>query len=96
VRLAFSTAIHAETNIMLTDEVFAVGDEAFQKKCMVKMAEMQKQGKTIILVSHNLGMIKDLCQRAMLLNNGEIASIGDTDKVVDDYLAMLEGDSGDA
>ena len=96
MRLAFSTAIHADPDILLIDEVFAVGDAAFMVKCKQKMEEIQRQGKTIVFVSHDLDTVKDLCQRAMLLQDGRIASIGATDKVVDDYLAMLEGDSRDA
>jgi len=89
MRLAFATAVHANPNIMLIDEVFAVGDETFQSKCADKMNEFRKQGKTIIFVSHGLEAVKKLCNRCLLLNNGRVASMGDTEKVINDYHAML-------
>jgi len=89
LRLAFSTAIHANPDTLLIDEVFAVGDEAFQKKCMDKINEFREQGKTIVFVSHALDAVKSLCQRSMLLDYGGIVSMGETEKVVSDYLAML-------
>lgn len=89
LRLAFSTAIHANPNTLLIDEVFAVGDEAFQKKCTEKINEFREQGKTIVFVSHSMEDVKDLCQRTMLLDNGSVIEIGETEKVVNDYLAML-------
>ena len=91
LRLAFSTAIHAHPDIMLVDEVLAVGDEAFQKKCLAKIEEFRRQGRTIVLVSHNLGTVKQLCQRSLLLDNGRAVSLGTTDKVVTDYLKLLQG-----
>ena len=90
LRLAFSTAIHANPDTLLIDEVFAVGDEAFQHKCIDKINEFREQGKTIVFVSHVLNTVKSLCQRSMLLDNGRIVSMGETEKVVNDYLAMLE------
>ncbi len=90
LRLAFSTAIHANPDIMLIDEVLSVGDEAFQKKCIDKIADFQERGKSIVVVSHSLDMVTTLCQRAMLLHDGRIASIGDTGKVMDAYHAILE------
>lgn len=89
LRLAFSTAIHANPDTLLIDEVFAVGDEAFQKKCTVKINEFREQGKTIVFVSHSMENVKDLCQRTMLLDNGSIIEIGETEKVINNYLAML-------
>ena len=90
LRLAFSTAIHANPDTMLIDEVFAVGDEAFREKCQDKMNQFRTQSKTIVFVSHALTEVKELCQRAMLVNEGRIVSIGDTEKVIDDYLALLQ------
>jgi lipopolysaccharide transport system ATP-binding protein len=90
MRLAFSTAFHAVPDTMLIDEVFAVGDEAFRKKCREKMNQFKAEGKTIIFVSHALDTVKDLCQRTMLINDGQIVTIGDTEKVINDYLAMLQ------
>jgi lipopolysaccharide transport system ATP-binding protein len=90
VRLAFSTAFHAVPDTMLIDEVFAVGDESFKKKCRDKMNQFKAEGKTIVFVSHALDTVKELCQRAMLLNEGRIVIMGDTEKVINDYLAMLQ------
>jgi len=90
VRLAFSTAFHAVPDTMLIDEVFAVGDEEFRKKCRDKMNQFKAEGKTIVFVSHALDTVKELCQRAMLLNEGRIVTMGDTEKVINDYLAMLQ------
>ncbi len=90
VRLAFSTAIYAVPDTLLIDEVLAVGDEAFRKKCRDKMNQFKTEGKTIVFVSHDLGAVKELCQRAMLLHEGRIVIMGDTEKVVSDYLAMLQ------
>jgi len=91
VRLAFSTAVYAVPDTLLIDEVFAVGDEAFQKKCRDKMNQFKAEGKTIVFVSHALDTVKELCQRAMLLNEGRIVTMGDTEKVINDYLSMLQG-----
>ncbi|MFO7997345.1 MAG: ABC transporter ATP-binding protein [Dehalococcoidia bacterium] len=90
MRLAFSVAIHGNPDTMLIDEVFAVGDEAFKKKCKDKMNLFKAEGKTIVFVSHALDTVKELCQRTMLLNEGRIITIGDTEKVIDDYKAMLQ------
>jgi len=90
VRLAFSTAVHAVPDTLLIDEVLAVGDEAFRKKCRDKMNQFKAEGKTIVFVSHSLDMVKELCQRAMLLNEGRIVTLGDTEKVINDYLALLQ------
>ncbi len=91
MRLAFSTAVHANPETLLIDEVFAVGDEAFQKKSADKMNEIRNQGKTIVFVSHALESVKSLCQRSLLLNEGNVISIGNTEKVINDYLALLQG-----
>jgi len=91
LRLAFSTAIHATPDTMLIDEVFAVGDEAFQKKCRDKMNQFKAEGKTIVFVSHAMNSVKELCQRSILFNEGRIVTIGDTEKVINDYRAMLQG-----
>jgi len=90
LRLAFSTAINAVPDTLLIDEAFAVGDEAFQNKCRDKMSQFKEQGKTIVFVSHALNTVKNLCQRTMLLAEGRIVSIGDTEKVIADYLRILE------
>jgi lipopolysaccharide transport system ATP-binding protein len=90
VRLAFSTAVHAVPDILLIDEVLAVGDEAFRKKCRERMDQFKEEGKTIVFVSHALDAVKELCQRSMLLNEGQIVSMGDTEKVINDYRALLQ------
>jgi lipopolysaccharide transport system ATP-binding protein len=91
LRLAFSTAIHATPDTMLIDEVFAVGDESFQKKCRDKMNQFKAEGRTIVFVSHALNTVKELCQRTILLNEGQIVTMADTEKVINDYLMLLQG-----
>ncbi len=76
VRLAFAVAAHLELEILLVDEVLAVGDAAFQKKCLGKMGEVAQQGRTVLFVSHNMGMVTSLCQKAILLDSGQIAAEG--------------------
>lgn len=85
VRLAFSTAIQTDPDILLVDEVLSVGDEAFQGKCYDIINEFRAKGKTIIFVSHGLDTIRQLCERSVLLDRGHIRSIGTSDKVVDDF-----------
>lgn len=87
VRLAFSVAAHMEPDILLVDEVLAVGDAEFQKKCLGKMEEVTKAGdRTILFVSHNMGAIQRLCSKSVLLKGGEIQMFGETNKVIDFYL----------
>lgn len=95
VRLAFAVAAHLEPDILIVDEVLAVGDIEFQKKCMGKMAEVSKGGRTVLLVSHSMGNITNLCQRALLLNNGQVAAIGKTASVVQQYLGMVRTAGGE-
>jgi len=86
VRLAFSVAAHMEPDILLVDEVLAVGDAEFQKKCLGKMDEVTKKaGRTIIFVSHNMEAIKRLCNKCVLLENGQIKKFGKTDEVIEKY-----------
>jgi lipopolysaccharide transport system ATP-binding protein len=89
VRLAFSTAIQTDPDILLIDEVLAVGDESFQRKCSEKIDEIRKDGKTIILVSHAMGTVQELCKRSILIQNGNIISLGETKTVIDKYLEIL-------
>ena len=91
LRLAFATAIHATPDTFLIDEVLAVGDEAFQKKCRDKINQFKAEGKTIVFVSHALDSVKALCQRTILLNEGRIVTVGDTEMVINAYLALLQG-----
>ena len=91
VRLAFAVAAHLESEIMIIDEVLAVGDAEFQKKCLGKMGEVSKgEGRTVLFVSHNMGAIKILCQKCLLLSNGRIQTFDETNNVVRKYLAVLE------
>jgi lipopolysaccharide transport system ATP-binding protein len=85
-RLAFAVAAHLETEILLVDEVLAVGDVAFQKKCLGKMGEVSQQGRTVLFVSHNMFSIQTLCTRGILLKDGHIAMIGDINPVIHKYL----------
>jgi lipopolysaccharide transport system ATP-binding protein len=86
VRLAFAVSAHLEPEILIVDEVLAVGDIDFQKKCLGKMGDVARSGRTVLFVSHNLPAVKKLCSKAVLLNAGEIAAQGTTDEVVDAYL----------
>jgi lipopolysaccharide transport system ATP-binding protein len=86
VRLAFAVAAHLEPEILIVDEVLAVGDLQFQKKCLGKMGEAGREGRTVILVSHNMGAIRSLSHRCMLLDSGRLVHCGETAKVVNEYL----------
>ncbi|MDB5222997.1 MAG: transporter related [Chitinophagaceae bacterium] len=87
VRLAFAVAAHLEPEILVVDEVLAVGDAEFQKKCLGKMEDVSKnQGRTVLFVSHNLGVINTLCNRAVLLKNGSLISNDTPDKVISEYM----------
>ena len=94
VRLAFSVAIKAQGDILVLDEVLAVGDEAFQRKCDNFFTEIRKDPtKTVILVTHDMGSVKKYCTRAMMIKDGEVAAIGDKETVADQYtLANLEAE----
>jgi lipopolysaccharide transport system ATP-binding protein len=86
VRLAFSVAAHLEPEILLIDEVLAVGDVEFQKKCLGKMRSVTGEGRTILFVSHNMAAIRNLCPRTFLLDNGVLVSDTDTERVIAQYL----------
>jgi len=86
VRLAFAVAAHLEPEILLVDEVLAVGDAQFQKKCLGKMGDVAKEGRTVLFVSHNMAAIASLCGRGVLLCEGEIKKVGETSSVISDYL----------
>jgi len=89
VRLAFAVAAHLEPEILLVDEVLAVGDAAFQKKCLGKMGDVAKQGRTVLLVSHNMASILALCERAVLLGEGKLLDDGPAGDVVQKYLQAM-------
>ena len=86
VRLAFAVAAHLDPDILIVDEVLAMGDVEFQRKCLGRMSQSAQEGRTVLLVSHNMSSIKSLCDRALLLEQGQVAAQGDVDKVVDQYL----------
>ena len=89
VRLAFAVAAHLEPEILIVDEVLAVGDASFQKKCLGKMKDVSgKDGRTVIFVSHNMAAVKTLCDRAVYLAGGEVKRIGASDEIVEDYLQV--------
>ncbi len=89
VRLAFSVAAHLEPEILLIDEVLAVGDGAFQRKCLGRMDEASKDGRTVLFVSHNMQAVRQLCETAIWLKNGRIAAAGPSESVVTSYLQDL-------
>jgi lipopolysaccharide transport system ATP-binding protein len=86
VRLAFSVAAHLEPEILLVDEVLAVGDVAFQKKCLGRMGDVAKHGRTILFVSHSMAAIASLCKTAIVLEGGRIKSIAPSQEAIADYL----------
>jgi len=91
LRLAFAVAAHLEPEILVVDEVLAVGDASFQKKCMGKMETVAGQGRTILFVSHNLAAITSLCSRAILLQRGELKAAGAATDIVASYLSDVTG-----
>lgn len=88
MRLAFSVAINVDADILLIDEILAVGDQHFQEKCLNKLHELKKQGKTMVFVSHALESVRDLCDRSIWLYNGEVKMDGKTNDVIDEYLKV--------
>ena len=93
VRLAFAVAAHLQSEILIIDEVLAVGDTEFQKKCLGKMGDISKtDGRTILFVSHNLAMIKKLCNYSILLNKGTIEKFDNTNSVINSYNSMIESE----
>ena len=90
VRLAFSVAAHLEPEILLVDEVLAVGDMAFQRKCLGKMDDVAQEGRTVLFVSHNIGLLQALCERGIFLQQGAVCADGTMTEAVDAYLQTLE------
>jgi lipopolysaccharide transport system ATP-binding protein len=93
VRLAFAVAAHLEPEVMIIDEVLAVGDMAFQNKCLGKMEDVARQGRTVLFVSHNMGAIRNLCTSAMVLEGGRIAMHGGVDDAIAAYTKSVTGTS---
>jgi len=87
VRLAFAVAAHMESEILLVDEVLAVGDAQFQKRCFSKMREVGSEGKTIVLVSHNMAAVRNICASGLLLRQGRITHCGEINQIVDSYVS---------
>jgi lipopolysaccharide transport system ATP-binding protein len=88
MRLAFAVAAFLDPEILVVDEVLAVGDSAFQKKCLGKMGEVSKSGRTVLFVSHNMAAVQQLCQKGMILQSGQIVFSGDAASAIDHYLQM--------
>jgi len=91
VRLAFAVAVHTDPDILLVDEVLAVGDEAFQRKCMDKIREFQREGRTIVLVSHSAAQVMDICDSGVVLRHGEVAFIGSAAEATKVHREIMEG-----
>src|SRR6202035_3342967 len=91
VRLAFSVTIQVDADILLIDEILAVGDAAFQQKCFDVFNRMRDEGKTIVFVTHDMGSMKRFCHRALLLERGEMVYLGDPEVVGDRYLELNFG-----
>jgi ABC-type polysaccharide/polyol phosphate transport system ATPase subunit len=91
IRLGFSIAVHTDPEILLVDEVLAVGDATFQQKCLERVKRLKAEGVTIVFVSHDLGAVRTLCQRGIWLENGTVAAKGPVETVVDSYLHRVAG-----
>ena len=91
MRLGFAVAIHVDPEVLLIDEVLAVGDEAFTRKCLDKIGEFRRRGKTIVLVTHSLGLVEKMCDEALWLRHGRLVDQGDPRRVVDAYLTYVAG-----
>ena len=91
VRLAFAVAAHMDPDILIVDEVLAVGDMAFQKKCLGKMGEVSKAGRTVLFVSHNMGMISKLCNRGLMMDKGVVMFYGETQEAIQAYYGKNSG-----
>src|ERR1700674_1742426 len=90
MRLGFAVAINVDPDVLLVDEVLAVGDEGFTHKCLDKFAEFRRHGKTILLVTHSLGLVERFCDEALWLDSGRVRAHGDPRRVIDAYLAAVE------
>lgn len=86
MRLAFAIAINVDADILLIDEILAVGDQHFQEKCIAKMKDLKAQGKTMVFVTHSLSTVKEFCNRAVWIYNGEVKMDGEPDKVIEEYI----------
>jgi ABC-2 type transport system ATP-binding protein len=91
VRLGFAVAVHVDPEVLLVDEVLAVGDEAFQAKCIARVREFQREGRTIVLVTHALDVVREICDRAAMLHHGDLHALGQPDDVVREMRYVLLG-----
>lgn len=96
VRLGFAVAVHTDPEIILIDETLAVGDAAFQEKCLAKIAEFQKEKRTIVLVSHDMNAVRQVATRAVWLSKAQIVAEGEPETVITNYLAHIHNTSGDS
>jgi ABC-type polysaccharide/polyol phosphate transport system ATPase subunit len=90
MRLGFAVAIHVDPDVLLVDEVLAVGDEAFTHKCLDKFAEFRRRGRTILLVTHSLGLVERFCDEALWMDSGRMKALGDPRRVIDAYIADVQ------
>jgi lipopolysaccharide transport system ATP-binding protein len=95
VRLAFAVAANLEPEILVVDEVLAVGDAAFQKKCLGKMGQVTRSGRTVLFVSHNMQAIKTLCDQAMLLHQGQNCGVGNVEHIIGEYMSSVGADGAE-
>ena len=95
VRLAFAVAAHLEPEILIIDEVLAVGDAEFQRKCLGKMEDISGQGRTVLFVSHNMSAVRSLCPQAIQLKHGQVVYQGEVNKAIDSYLNVNSGSVGE-
>jgi lipopolysaccharide transport system ATP-binding protein len=94
VRLAFAVAAHLEPEVLIVDEVLAVGDVAFQKKCLGKIGDAAKEGLAVLFISHNMAAVSHLCNRVMLLESGQLIENGPADAVISQYLSLGQDKAG--
>jgi len=93
MRLAFSVAVETDADIILVDEALAVGDIEFRRKCLSRFKEFKKEGRTIVLVSHDMNLVTEFCENALFLSKGEIVASGNTKDVVKEYIRRVESES---
>ena len=89
VRLGFAVAINVDPDVLIVDEVLAVGDAEFQEKCRQKFRDLKAEGKTVVLVSHSMGQVRDMCDHAAWLRHGELVEVGEADRVIEAYAQSL-------
>ncbi len=90
LRLGFSIAVHLDPDVFVVDEALAVGDAAFQAKCVERMTKLVREGHTLLFVSHSLPVVRDVCRRALLLDHGRVVEVGPVERVIDRYLERVQ------